>query len=41
MRTNIAYNGAPCLHPYLSEVIYQYYYKHTLENNRKRCFVII
>ena len=41
MRTNIASNGAPCLHPYLSEVIYQYYYKHTLENNRKRCFVII
>ena len=41
MRTNFALNGALCLHPYLRGVIYEYYYKHSLENNRKCCFVIV
>ena len=41
MRTNLASNGALCLHPYLWGVIYEYYHKHSLENNRKFCFIII
>ena len=41
MVTNLASNGALCLHPYLRRVIYEYYYKHSLENNRKCCFIII
>ena len=41
MRTNLASNGTLCLHPHLRGVFYEYYYKHTLENNRKCCFIII
>ena len=35
MRRNLGANDAPCLHPYVRGVIYEYYYKHSLENNRK------
>ena len=41
MRTNLASNDALCLHPYLSRVIYEYYSKHSSENNRKCCFIIM
>ena len=39
MRTNLASNGALCLH-HLG-AIYEYYYKHSLGNNRKCCFIIV
>ena len=40
MRTNLAPNGALCLHPYLWGVIHEYSYKHALENNHKCCFIV-